>query len=105
MFVSFFSFLFFLGIIIFCFFCLPSKWRVKVLLAGSYVFCGVLSLRALLVLVIVSLVVWRTGFSFYFFQAISYLVDVYQRKCTAEKRYYYLGVYFAFFCKIYRYEE
>ena len=40
------------------------------------------------------------GLSFYFFQAIGYLVDVYQGKSRAERNFWYLGCYFAFFAKL-----
>lgn len=162
MFVSMF-FLIFLGIVVTCYFCVHSKWRPGVLLIASYVFCGFLSLRALTVLLTISVItylfgialekaaglknkkgriagillavsvgsnililcsykyipylvglsglseyfpegfltklVMPVGLSFYLFQAISYLVDIYRKKCMAEKNFIYLGLYFAFFAK------
>ncbi len=44
-------------------------------------------------------VVVPIGLSFYLFQAISYLVDVYRRESKAEKNYLYLGLYLAYFIK------
>lgn len=40
------------------------------------------------------------GFSFYTFQVIGYLVDVYKCKSPAEKNFWYLGCYLAFFPKL-----
>lgn len=40
------------------------------------------------------------GLSFYVFQAIGYLVDVYRKKCKAEKKFVYLAIYFSFFAKL-----
>ena len=42
-------------------------------------------------------IILPAGISFYIFQAISYLVSVYQRKLAAEKRFVKLGVYLGFF--------
>ncbi len=39
------------------------------------------------------------GLSFYLFQAISYLLDVYRHKSNVEKNYLYLALYLAFFIK------
>lgn len=44
--------------------------------------------------------VMPVGLSFYMFQAIGYLVDVYKRKSPAEKNFWYLGCYLAFFPKL-----
>ena len=40
------------------------------------------------------------GLSFYVFQAISYLVDIYRQKNSAEKNFIYCSLYFAFFAKL-----
>ena len=40
------------------------------------------------------------GLSFYLFQVISYLVDIYQQKISAEKNFIYCSLYFAFFAKL-----
>lgn len=40
------------------------------------------------------------GLSFYLFQAIGYLIDVYKEKSRAEKNFLYLGLYLAFFPKL-----
>lgn len=40
------------------------------------------------------------GLSFYLFQVIGYLVDVYKRESPAEKNFFYLGCYLAFFPKL-----
>ncbi len=152
MFVSI-GFLIFLGITAALFFVLPKKWRPGLLLAASYLLCGWLDVRALAVLLLVSLCTWRVGLakkkrriylvlvvslgiallglykytpyllmrlgiseklpqgilerlamplglSFYLFQAIGYLVDVYKGKSPAEKSFWYLGCYLAFFPKL-----
>lgn len=39
------------------------------------------------------------GLSFYMFQAISYLVDIYKEKYQAERNFIHLGLYLAFFAK------
>lgn len=44
--------------------------------------------------------VMPVGLSFYMFQAIGYLVDVCKRKSPAEKNFWYLGCYLAFFPKL-----
>lgn len=162
MFVSI-SFLVFLGIVVACYFCVHSKWRTGLLLIASYIFCGFLSLRALIVLFAISGITYLfgialekaigledkrgktpeillalsvgsnllillgykyfsymvrllgiteifpqklleelimpIGLSFYLFQAISYLADIYKKKCKAEKNFICLGLYFAFFAK------
>lgn len=147
------GFLIFLGITAALFFVLPGKWRPGLLLAASYLLCGWLDVRALAVLLLVSLCTWRVGLakkkrriyliltvslgiallglykytpyllmrlgiseklpqgilerlvmpvglSFYLFQAIGYLVDVYKGKSPAEKSFWYLGCYLAFFPKL-----
>lgn len=159
MFVSLF-FPVFLGITATLFFVLPGKWRPALLLLSSYFFCGWLDMRALAVLVLVSLCVWRVGLaierqgqrqkksgrylifavgfgaallgmykyvpylsirfhlfgelqqglterlampvglSFYLFQAIGYLADIYKGKSHAEKSFLYLGCYLACFPKL-----
>lgn len=161
MFVSMF-FLVFLGIVVTLFFALPVKCRPFVLLFASYVFCGWIDLRALAVLILISLCTWRAGIrieryrnggrdgagkvnavlviclyafllcvykyvpvilegtgleqqmpegfvssfimpvglSFYLFQAIGYLVDIYKKKEKAEKSFLCLSCYFAFFPKL-----
>lgn len=161
MFVSI-GYLLFLGCVVALFFWLPFKWRPAVLLAASYALCGFLSLRALLVLVIVSGAAWLigiqiekankndrkqtaknymvlaaclgilvlclykyapyllqrfsledkvsegllsrlimpVGLSFYMFQAIGYIIDIYKGKSPAEKNVIHLGLYFAFFAKL-----
>lgn len=142
----------FLGIVVFFYFCLPAKFRPAVLLFSSYFACAFISLSALAVLVIVSVLVWAEGIwierlqkkgkssaskvvavsaisicifllaafkymhvggsgilsrlilpvgvSFYLFQAIGYLVDIAKGNCHAERNFYYLGCYFAFFPKL-----
>lgn len=60
MFVSIF-FLIFLGIVVTCYFCAPSKWRAGLLLIASYVFCGYLSMRALMILIAISVITYLTG--------------------------------------------
>lgn len=40
------------------------------------------------------------GLSFYLFQAIGYLADVAEGKCNAERKFCFLGCYFAFFPKL-----
>lgn len=132
------------------FFGLPVKWRPALLLIASYVFCGWIDVRALLVLVGVSLCIWKTalliesrtknrkvyfisalclgiimlaayklvpyyckeaegalgrvvmpaGLSFYLFQAIGYLTDVYQGKRAAERSFLYVSCYLAYFPKL-----
>lgn len=47
-----------------------------------------------------SKIVMPIGLSFYVFQAISYLVDIYKGKCAAERNLIYLGLYFGFFAKL-----
>lgn len=47
-----------------------------------------------------SQIVMPIGLSFYIFQAISYLVDIYKGKCKAENNFIYIGLYFAFFAKL-----
>lgn len=54
-------FLGFLGIVVTLFFALPVKCRPFVLLFASYVFCGWIDLRALAVLVLISICTWRMG--------------------------------------------
>ncbi len=44
--------------------------------------------------------VMPVGLSFYLFQAIGYLADIYQGKSPAEKNFLYLGCYLAFFPKL-----
>lgn len=152
----------FLGSVVLLFFLLPVKWRPVVLLFSSFVFCAYISISALAVLLIVSVVIWAAGlfiealrergqvkegqrvllfiaglgifvlmlfkyagsfgrwlgfmgagaeegllwlvmpvgFSFYLFQAIGYLTDIAQGKIHAEKKFCYLGCYFAFFPKL-----
>lgn len=161
MFVSMF-FPVFLGIVIVLFFCLPIKWRPAVLLLSSYVFCAHIDVRALVVLLVVSVLGWTAGLwieraqrdhskgksrgiavlaitvcvlalcvfkysdillrrlglaetvpegilknlvmpvglSFYLFQVIGYLVDIAQGKSRAERNFWFLGCYFAFFPKL-----
>lgn len=161
MFVSI-GFLMFLACVVALFFLLPVKWRPAILLAASYALCGFLSLRALLVLIIVSASAWfigseiekarvnshvhkakayailgvclgvfslciykyapyllqrfeltdrlpvglvsrlimPVGLSFYMFQAIGYIVDIYKGKSSAEKNFIHLGCYFGFFAKL-----
>ncbi len=151
-----------LGVVVALFFLLPIKWRPAVLLIASYVLCGRIDLRALVVLVFISFCAWITGIriekarikekksaaktwagtgvvffifciciykylpyflqraglesqlpenllnalvipvglSFYLFQAIGYLIDIYKGKSSAEKSFLYLGLYFAFFPKL-----
>ena len=60
MFVSVF-FLLFLLVVTILFFVLPKKCRAAVLLAASYVFCGFIEIRALLVLVLISSAAWALG--------------------------------------------
>ncbi len=162
MFVSIF-FLIFLGVVVACYFCVHTQWRPCILLIASYLFCAFLSLKALAVLVGISLLTWISGMwlerimmdnktgekngriylgviisifllilcghkyipyiavrlgmtesgewhfltdivmpvglSFYLFQAIAYLVDIYRKKEQAENNYIYLGLYLAFFVK------
>lgn len=43
--------------------------------------------------------VMPVGLSFYLFQAIGYLTDIYRKKHKAEKNFIYLGLYLAFFAK------
>lgn len=144
-----------------CYFCVHSKWRAGVLLLASYLFCGFLSLRALLVLLVISAatyvigmeieraektkkgrgkallfmtvggyllllggckyipygilrlgitesmpesllarLIMPVGLSFYLFQAIGYLTDIYKGRTEAEKNFIYLGLYLAFFAKL-----
>jgi len=153
----------YLGITATLFFVLPGKWRPAILLGASYLLCGWLDVKALAVLVLVSLCTWRVGLakekkrgylifaagfgiallgiykyvpyfmmrlessgllphwlssegvfpgglwerlvmpvglSFYLFQAIGYLSDVYRGKSPAEKSFLYLGCYLAFFPKL-----
>ncbi len=152
----------FLGIVAALFFLLPAKWRLSVLLAASYIFCGWIQMRALAVLVLVSLCTWAAGkeierqrargslkaskicvgllvvfyivmlcvykylpsylgrfgldehlpegvmgslvmpvgLSFYLFQAIGYLVDIYKGKSKAEGDFLALSCYLAFFPKL-----
>lgn len=149
----------FWGIVTVLYFGLPKKWRPAVLLVASYVFCGWIEFRALLVLLAVSLAVWLlgncldkmknhvkagtlaaasvcgcvfllcffkygsyllqrsgleervpetvlqsilmpVGLSFYMFQAIGYLMDIYKGESKAEKSFLYLSCYLAFFPKL-----
>ncbi len=132
----------FLGGIVTLFFLLPVKWRPLDLLSVSYALCVWLDVRALGVLVLVSIGTWAAGrvtekalkneqkskakvfvcivigffvfmlcickyrqavpigLSFYLFQAIGYLADVYREKSRAEKSFLYLGLYLAFFPKL-----
>lgn len=161
MFVSM-SFLLFLGIVVALFFLLPVKWRPAVLIFSSFIFCGWIELRALVVLLLTSFGTWimgmiiekvlkkeqrskakvcvisvicfyifmlciykylpsvliwfgveqseseglfggllmPVGLSFYLFQAIGYLIDIYKGKSAAEKSFLYLSLYLAFFPKL-----
>lgn len=161
MFVSM-SFLAFLGIVVALFFLLPVKWRPAVLLFSSFIFCGWMEPRALIVLLLTSFCTWimgvvmekalkngrrskakvcvvgvicfyilvlcvykylasiltcfgfdqhgsesifasllmPIGLSFYLFQAIGYLIDVYKGKSEAEKNFLYLSLFLAFFPKL-----
>lgn len=152
----------FLGMVAALFFLLPVKCRPTILLLASYVFCGWIDLRALAVLLAISLCTWaaggkieklvmtgrkRTGqiytgitvvfyifilcvykympsflkddgfgqlssesllrnlvmpvgLSFYLFQAIGYLMDIYKEKSWAEKNFMYLSCFLAFFPKL-----
>ena len=152
----------FLGIVIVLFFSVPKGWRSGVLLLSSYVFCGYIDRRSLLVLVAISIFAWiagleiersrecgkkkkskietiaavavcililctfkyttyfvqrfgleerisagilecflmPVGLSFYVFQAIGYLVDIYKGVSRGEKNFWDLGCYFAFFAKL-----
>lgn len=60
MFVSAF-FLVFLGIVSMLFFLLPVKFRQLILLVSSYVFCGFVEVRALVVLIFISFFTWAAG--------------------------------------------
>lgn len=160
LFVSAFFFAF-LGIVIMLFFLLPVRFRPAILLVSSYVFCGFIEIRALMVLVIISFSTWaiglkteklRTGgsiffskvcvitavviycfilcgykylpciltrfgggqmpegvlkqfimpvgLSFYMFQAIGYLADIYQGKSRAERSFLLFGCHLSFFSKL-----
>lgn len=152
----------FLGIVVALFFLLPVKWRPLFLLTASYVFCGWMDWRSLLVLVVISFITWflgrktekllakgrkrsgkrcvqaavaayvlllcvykympvilksarfggtagegilrslvmPIGLSFYLFQAIGYLMDIYQEESPAEKNFVRLSCYLAFFPKL-----
>lgn len=161
MFVSVF-FLVFLGIAAMLFFLLPVRFRAMVLLASSYIFCGLLEIRALAVLIFISFCTWAVGLkierlraqgnillnkicmivvvgiycmilcsckylpcfftlsgmeakmpegllgqfimpmglSFYLFQAIGYLADIYTGKSQAESSFLFLSCHLAFFPKL-----
>ena len=161
MFVSAF-FLVFLGIVSMLFFLLPVKFRQLILLVSSYVFCGFVEVRALVVLIFISFFTWAAGLkieklrvqgriffsktgtvavtvffcsllcgykylpsffrycgmdsrlpesvagqfimpvglSFYLFQAIGYLVDIYKGKSQAERSFLLLSCHLAFFPKL-----
>lgn len=150
------NFLLFTGIVIACFFCVRVEWRAKLLLAASWLFCGLMDIRSLLVLVVVSTsayyvglalekwekkkilltvtiaayvlllciykyvpygiiqlewqdriadrvltsLVMPVGLSFYLFQVIGYLADIYQGKVRAERDFWQLSLYFGFFAKL-----
>ena len=159
MFVSLF-FLIFLAVLWLLYIVIPSKWRKVVLCIFSYVFCGYLSISALvamaistvvtfagaliieknkdnkkrsgviamatillfaIVLVVVknipyaiklmgitalgedsflTSIVLPVGFSFYAFQAIGYIYDVYMGKERAEKDFVSFALYMGFFAKL-----
>ncbi len=48
---------------------------------------------------LIQFLVMPVGLSFYLFQAISYMVDVYRQKYRAEKKFIHLALFFAFFAK------
>ncbi len=166
----------FLGLVFVLFFLLPAKCRPFLLLGASLCFCARIDLRALAVLLLISVCTWAggmqierllkkgrersakgwlvfwicsyiillcvykyvpafasfvcqaaggasgevgasgtespgiwsalkrmvmpVGISFYLFQAIGYLADVYRQKTPAEKNFWYLSCYLAFFPKL-----
>lgn len=150
------TFLLFMGLVVTCFFCVRIEWRAKVLLAASWIFCGLIDIRSLSVLILVSVsayfwgialekrerkkillivvivgyvllicmykyipygiyhfgwqdkmtenilstLVMPIGLSFYLFQVIGYLMDIYHGKVQAERNFWDLALCFAFFAKL-----
>lgn len=150
------KFLLFTGFVVVCFFCIRVEWRAKLLLSASWLFCGLMDAKSLLILILISTsayyvglalekwekkkilfivtivayvlllciykyvpygimrlewqdriadrvltsLVMPIGLSFYLFQAIGYLADIYQGKVRAERDFWQLSLYFAFFAKL-----
>lgn len=143
------KFLLFTGFVTACFFCVRVEWRAKLLLVASWLLCGLLDARSLLILILISVsayyvgialekwenkkilftvtivayvlllciykyvpyglkladhmltsLVMPIGLSFYLFQVIGYLADIYQGKVQAERDFWQLSLCFAFFAKL-----
>ena len=73
-----------------------GAWLLNLVFNGNPVFCGGWQAPQRLA----ASLAMPVGLSFYMFQAIGYLADIYKGKSGAEKNFIYLGCYLAFFPKL-----